>query len=118
MEEEDKKEKTKKQAQGNKGKTKKGKKKEQLKQTAKQEKPQWVKKENSVETNSLSDTSEHAQQTLKVNPFQKSLVGSIRKIPMTSRVPRSAFDMLFDQKLTLVTKAPTHHYIAHLTCKD
>lgn len=67
VEEEDKKEKTKKQAQGNKGKAKKGKKKEQVKLAAKQEKPQSVKKENSVETNSLSDTSEHAQQTIKVN---------------------------------------------------
>lgn len=68
VEEEDKKEKTKKQAQGNKGKAKKGKKKEQVKQAAKQEKqekPQSVKKENSVETNSLSDTSEYAQLTPK-----------------------------------------------------
>lgn len=68
VEEEDKKEKTKKQAQANKGKAKKGKKKEQVKQAAKQEKqekPQSVKKENSVETNSLSDTSEYAQLTPK-----------------------------------------------------
>ncbi len=69
VEEEDKKEKTKKQAHGNKSKPKKGKKKEQVKQAAKQEKqekPQSAKKDSSVETYSLSDPSEHAQQTLKV----------------------------------------------------
>jgi len=74
VEEEDKKEKTKKQAQGNKSKPKKGKKKEQVKQAAKQEKqekPQSAKKDSSVETYSLSDPSEHAQQTLKAEPVKR-----------------------------------------------